>query len=301
MNPLTSRTESGTGAVASGGGLQLASRQINQDVGPTFMPGNGSLLLVEPDDNRRRCLAEVLAPAAGAIAAVRSRNEALRALTTGQVAVIVTAAWLPDGQWPDFVSDTAEMPTRPNIIVEAHEAGWPSKAEVLALGGFGVLPENSQEAEAKLLVRFAVQEWSRRVNRAAARTEIAGTYQDVPGIPHVLVVDDERMIRDLMVRILEPQGISARTAEDGEEAIELARWDSAISLAILDWHLPGITGELVYDELAALRPGIKAIVASGDLPLEVEYAFAGRKVDAFLPKPFKIEPFVKAVKSALAR
>ena len=295
MTPLTGSTENATGVAASG------SRHTTQNIGPTFMPGNGSLLLVEPNDDHRRCLAEILAPTAGTITAVGGRNEALRALTTGQVAVIVTAAWLPDGHWPDFVSDTAEMPTRPNIIVKACETETPSRAEVLALGGFGVLPENPQETEAKLLVRFAVQEWSRRVNRAAVATEIAGTYQDAPGIPHVLIVDDERMIRDLMVRILELEGITVKAAHDGEEALELARGDSAISLAILDWHLPGITGERVYDELTVLRPGIKAIVASGDLPLDVEYAFAGRKVDAFLPKPFKIEPFVKAVKSALAQ
>jgi CheY-like chemotaxis protein len=118
--------------------------------------------------------------------------------------------------------------------------------------------------------------------------------------PHVLVVDDEPMVLELVSRILETEGLSVSTAADGRRAIDLVRQDADICLAVLDWRMPEMTGEQVLDEVAVIRPNIKAVVMSGSDPLEIERAFAGRRIYGFVRKPFKSKNLMQAVKSALA-
>ncbi len=116
----------------------------------------------------------------------------------------------------------------------------------------------------------------------------------------ILVVDDDPMILTLIERVLQSENFWVSTAEDGHRAIDLFHRDGGVSVVILDWRMPGISGEQVFDKLVAIRPDVKVIVASGESPADVQRAFSGRKVLDFLPKPFKIQTLVTAVKSALA-
>jgi len=119
-------------------------------------------------------------------------------------------------------------------------------------------------------------------------------------VPRILVIDDDRMILDLVESILEPEGLAIRTAEDGANAIDLFQREAAISLIILDWHMPGMPGEQVLDQLLAIRSGARVIVSSAASPSQVERAFAGRGVLQFLPKPFQVQNLLAAVRLALA-
>jgi len=116
----------------------------------------------------------------------------------------------------------------------------------------------------------------------------------------MLVVDDEPMIRELIARVLQSEGLNVSTAENGNEAVGILQHDARISLAILDWRMPGMMGEQVFDLLMEIRSGIKVIVASGDSLSEVKGVFCGRDVFCFLPKPFRIDTLVNVVKAALA-
>jgi DNA-binding response OmpR family regulator len=115
--------------------------------------------------------------------------------------------------------------------------------------------------------------------------------------PHILVVDDESMLLEIIPRILQSEGFEVRSAENGHQAVEAVRRDDAIAVAILDWRLPGMSGEQVFDQLVAIRPDIRVIVASGNDLSEVGHAFSGRNVDGFLRKPFEVATLVRAVKS----
>jgi len=116
----------------------------------------------------------------------------------------------------------------------------------------------------------------------------------------ILVVDDDPIILTLVESVLQTEQFQVATAKDGYHGIELLHRDRGISVVILDWRMPGISGEQVFDQLAAIRPDVKVIVASGESPVEVRRAFSGRNVLNFLPKPFNIHVLVTAVKSALA-
>jgi two-component system phosphate regulon response regulator PhoB len=57
----------------------------------------------------------------------------------------------------------------------------------------------------------------------------------------VLLVDDDRDIRDVVGAMLDAVGLTVESASSGEEALERVR-TSAFDLLVLDWNLPGMTG-----------------------------------------------------------
>jgi CheY-like chemotaxis protein len=117
---------------------------------------------------------------------------------------------------------------------------------------------------------------------------------------HILVVDDERTVRELMVVVLKREGLDVQSAEDGYEAVARVQTDASIALIILDWRMPGMMGDETLDRIVAVRPNVKIVVASGDTPSDVKDAFSGRRVEGFVSKPFRAETLLTTVRSALA-
>lgn len=118
--------------------------------------------------------------------------------------------------------------------------------------------------------------------------------------PHVLVVDDEPAVVLLVVQMLEREGILVRTALNGSQAVKLVQQDGDIRVVVLDWRMPGMSGDEVLDRLIAIRPNIRAIVLSGTDLEDVERAFTGRHVVRFLKKPSDLPVLATTVKSALS-
>ena len=80
----------------------------------------------------------------------------------------------------------------------------------------------------------------------------------------VLVVDDEAMIRMLIVDVLEDAGYTAIEAHDGASGLKILQSDSRIDLLITDVGLPGgMNGRQVADAGRALRPGLKVLFITG--------------------------------------
>ncbi|WP_294646238.1 PAS domain-containing protein [uncultured Aureimonas sp.] len=80
----------------------------------------------------------------------------------------------------------------------------------------------------------------------------------------VLVVDDEPLVRMLVVDAVEDLGFSAIEAEDGVEALEALRSGVSIDLLVTDVGLPnGMNGRQVADAARELRPGLKVLFVTG--------------------------------------
>ena len=74
----------------------------------------------------------------------------------------------------------------------------------------------------------------------------AHTSTDEPNAPAalVLVVDDEPLVRNVIGRELQRRGYRALLAADGQEGLDLfAKHGTDIKLVVLDWHLPGRSGQ----------------------------------------------------------
>jgi PAS domain S-box-containing protein len=80
----------------------------------------------------------------------------------------------------------------------------------------------------------------------------------------VLVIDDERAIRMLLVEMLTDSGYRVLEAEDGPGGLAILRSDAAIDLLITDVGLPGgLNGRQVADAARASRPDLKVLFVTG--------------------------------------
>jgi DNA-binding response OmpR family regulator len=115
----------------------------------------------------------------------------------------------------------------------------------------------------------------------------------------VLVVEDERKIRDLVRGYLEREGLGVLTTESGAEAIALAR-GSRPDLLILDLRLPDVPGEEVAREIRAFSTVpilmLTAKASEGDRIRGLELG-----ADDYLTKPFSPRELVLRAQAILRR
>ena len=116
----------------------------------------------------------------------------------------------------------------------------------------------------------------------------------------VLVVDDDRALRDAVTRALSLEGYAVSTAADGVEA--LARIDdSSPESIVLDLGLPKVDGLTVCRVLRARgdRTPILVLTARTDVRDRVEGLDAG--ADDFMSKPFALEELLARLRALLRR
>lgn len=79
----------------------------------------------------------------------------------------------------------------------------------------------------------------------------------------VLVVEDEPVVRGLILEVLDELGYSAIEAEDGPQGLAILQSDVRIDLLITDIGLPGLNGRQVADAGKKVRPGLKVLFMTG--------------------------------------
>ncbi|NOT35637.1 MAG: response regulator [Candidatus Eisenbacteria bacterium] len=79
---------------------------------------------------------------------------------------------------------------------------------------------------------------------------------------HVLVVEDDPVLRNLTVEMLEQQGHRATPAASGQAALRMLE-GSDIDLVFTDLSMPGVTGWDVVSHAARVRPGIPVVLVTG--------------------------------------
>jgi two-component system, OmpR family, phosphate regulon response regulator OmpR len=117
--------------------------------------------------------------------------------------------------------------------------------------------------------------------------------------PHILVVDDDRRLRDLIARYLGEQGYNVVTATDAADARAKLK-SLAFDLLVLDVMMPGESGlELTAD----LRNGSDVPILLLTARTEVEDRIAGFEngADDYLTKPFEPKELVLRIQSILKR
>jgi len=125
-------------------------------------------------------------------------------------------------------------------------------------------------------------------------------HEDGANLPGVLIVEDNAPLRQVLAVFLKKEGCRVLEVEDGPGAIDAFRREADVSLILLDWNLPGMSGDKVYDELLRIRNGFLAVVMSGSPPAEVARAFAGHRISRFVQKPFRPQTIAGMVRLLLA-
>jgi len=121
------------------------------------------------------------------------------------------------------------------------------------------------------------------------------------GSETILVVDDDKMQREVSSRLLTKLGYKVSSVESGEKAVELLR-ENPHDLVILDMVMPGgIDGTETYQRILEISPHQKAIILSGfsdsDRVLDAQKVGAG----AFVRKPVTMTIIAVAVRTELDR
>ena len=114
---------------------------------------------------------------------------------------------------------------------------------------------------------------------------------------HVLVVDDDPAVRDVLQEALMQEEYSVSTAEDGAAAIQAVK-DSVVHIVITDFQLPDIDGLEIIDRLAKLDSKIIPIMMTGFGTIETAVRAMKSGAFDFITKPFDLEAAAAVVRKA---
>jgi DNA-binding NtrC family response regulator len=119
-------------------------------------------------------------------------------------------------------------------------------------------------------------------------------------VQRVLIVDDDRDMRELLAEILSLEGISCLTAAGGNSAMHLLRTHESITLLVTDLRMAPCNGmELIRKIRESERASLPIIIVSGDADVRDAIDAMHLSVVDFLLKPIVTKQFVKLVKREL--
>ncbi len=116
----------------------------------------------------------------------------------------------------------------------------------------------------------------------------------------ILLVDDEAEVAELAAEMLAMEGYKVIVSHDGFEALKIyERIGAHIGLVILDFFLPVMDGDAVFDELRGLNPNINVVLSSGFAEEQKISAMLAQGLRGFIPKPYSREKLLRQVRSTL--
>jgi CheY-like chemotaxis protein len=110
----------------------------------------------------------------------------------------------------------------------------------------------------------------------------------------ILVVEDEPVVRSLVVEVLNELGYETLEAGEASEALCITESEQRIDLLISDVGLPGMNGRQLADIARQQRPGLKVLFATGYAESFAANDFLGPDM-AVITKPFAIDVFATKV------
>jgi two-component system response regulator MprA len=117
----------------------------------------------------------------------------------------------------------------------------------------------------------------------------------------ILVVDDERAVRESLRRALELEGYAVELASDGEEALRRLEEPASIDAAILDVLMPGIDGLEVCRRLRGEGNAVPVLMLTARAEIDSRVAGLDAGADDYLPKPFALAELLARLRALLRR
>lgn len=111
----------------------------------------------------------------------------------------------------------------------------------------------------------------------------------------VLVVDDDEVIRDLLLNFLRFSGYEGIGASNGQKALEVVLSDEP-HLVISDIHMPLMNGFQLLRAIKRINPCLPVVFITGFAHFRRFFADNTARADGFLEKPFSLEALDTIVK-----
>ncbi len=179
---------------------------------------------------------------------------------------------------------------------------------------FTVLPPPPPQVTTRGALRSTpqVEEAISRLTAATARASSIGQSAP-PAIPAdirvvnekgnrelILLIDDEVEVAELAAELLAVEGYKVIVVHDGFQALKIyERIGKQIALVILDFFLPIMDGDAVFDELRCLNPNIDVVLSSGFAEQNKISSMLSQGLRGFIPKPYTSEKLLVQVRSTL--
>lgn len=122
----------------------------------------------------------------------------------------------------------------------------------------------------------------------------------MPSAPLIAVIDDEDAVRTALRRLLRSEGMGVETFSSGAEFLNSLAGHRP-DCAVLDLHMPGVTGFDVLARLAETRAGVPVVVITGNDSPESETSALGGGASAYLRKPVRDRLLLDTISAAIAR
>jgi signal transduction histidine kinase len=113
----------------------------------------------------------------------------------------------------------------------------------------------------------------------------------------ILVVDDEKVVRDGCRRVLSGQGYEIATAANGQLAMDLLSGED-VDMILLDLKMPVMGGEEVLEQTREKYPDIPVIIITGHGTIDTAVDCMKKGAYDFITKPFQIDQFLMTVHRA---
>jgi CheY-like chemotaxis protein len=130
----------------------------------------------------------------------------------------------------------------------------------------------------------------------------AGTRVKNPNGPreYILLVEDEPDVADVASEMLAEEGYRVVLAHDGFEALKIyEHMGRQVGLVILDYFLPVIDGDAVFDELRSINPNVNVVLSSGFAEQSKIASMLTQGLRGFIPKPYGRDKLLEQVRSTL--
>lgn len=111
----------------------------------------------------------------------------------------------------------------------------------------------------------------------------------------ILVVDDERDVREVLSEYLIAAGFDVTALASGREALDLiGSGERVFDVALVDWHMPGISGRDVIEGLQEASPETAVIMTTGEVGTTLGGRWGRGNVE-MIRKPFSLRSLARRI------
>jgi len=221
-------------------------------------------------------------------------------------------AGLRPGELPDeyvciVVSDTGTgMP--PDVIARAFDPFFTTKplGQGTGLGlsmiyGFTKQSEGHARIESEVGKGTSIKLYLPRHygDADSVADPVAGAEMQRSAGETILVVEDELVVRDLIVEVLQELGYRVLQAVDGPAGLRILQTSERIDLLVTDVGLPGLNGRQLADQARETRPALKVLFITGYAETVASASGFLNPGMAMITKPFPMEALVSRIRAMI--
>ena len=159
----------------------------------------------------------------------------------------------------------------------------------------GFIEVHSKENEGSTFDLYFPRTYSKK---AVMQNEIGQI--TVHGSETILLVEDEKLVLELVRQTLEADGYKVIACNDPLEAIEqVKKYDGEIDMVVTDIVMPGINGRVLYEKISEMRPNLKVLYMSGYAANAIINRGMVEPGIHYIQKPFSVAAISEKVRAVL--